>query len=213
MGTSQHRGRVTRFRFVTVAAELFAAAGYHGVSTGEIVAAAGSNKGALYYHFRSKDDLVAAIIDEQHRRSIALVRRVTATDAAALEQIVMLSHALADLLRESALVRAGLRLSTELADRTPAHPYRDWIGACRVLLDRAADDGDLRAGLDLDAVARFVIGAFTGIQQLSGLLTERPDLPRRIDEMWGLLLPTLIADPDRRETVRGARWAPPIPVT
>lgn len=212
MGTTQHRGRVTRFHFVTVAAELFAAAGYHGVSTGEIVAAAGSNKGALYYHFRSKDDLVAAIIDEQHRRSIALVQRVTATDAAALEQIVMLSHALADLLRESALVRAGLRLSTELTDRTSAHPYRDWIGACRTLLDRAADDGDLRAGLDLDAVARFVIGAFTGLQQLSGLLTDRSDLSRRIDELWALVLPTLVADPDRREAVRRARWRPPLPV-
>lgn len=156
---------------------------------------------------------VAAIIDEQHHRSIALVRRVTATDAAALEQIVMLSHALGEQLQTSVLVRAGLRLSTELADRTPVHPYRDWITACRTLVDRAADDGDLHAGLDLDAVARFVIGAFTGIQQLSGLLTDRPDLPRRIDEMWCLLLPTLIADPDRRETVRGARWAPPIPVT
>lgn len=212
MGTKQYRGKVTRFHFVTVAAELFAAAGYHGVSTGEIVAAAGSNKGALYYHFRSKDDLVAAIIDEQHHRSIALVQRVTATDAAALEQIVMLSHALGEQLQESALVRAGLRLSTELADRTPVHPYRDWITACHTLLDRAATDGDLRAGLDLDAVARFVIGAFTGIQQLSGLLTDRPDLPRRIDELWALVLPTLVADPDRREAVRRARWVPPVPV-
>ncbi|OOL27944.1 TetR family transcriptional regulator [Rhodococcus rhodochrous] len=209
---TQRRGQVTRFHFVTVAAELFAAAGYHGVSTGEIVAAAGSNKGALYYHFRSKDDLVAAIIDAQHHRSIVLVQRVTATDTPPLEQIVMLSHALADLLQESALVRAGLRLSTELADRTPIHPYQDWITACRVLVDRAADDGDLRPGLDLDAVARFVIGAFTGIQQLSGLLTDRPDLPRRIDELWGLLVPTLVADPDRRDAVRRARWAPPIPV-
>ncbi|KOS53717.1 ScbR family autoregulator-binding transcription factor [Rhodococcus rhodochrous] len=211
MGTSQHRGRVTRFRFVTVAAELFAAAGYHGVSTGEIVAAAGSNKGALYYHFRSKDDLVAAIIDEQHHRSIALVQRVTATDAPPLEQIVMLSHALGEQLQESALVRAGLRLSTEL-DHVPVHPYRDWIGACRALLDRAAADGDLHAGLDLDAVARFVIGAFTGLQQLSGLLTDRRDLPRRIDELWALLLPTLVADPGRRDAVRRARWARPIPV-
>ncbi|MCF8786837.1 ScbR family autoregulator-binding transcription factor [Rhodococcus ruber] len=212
MGTKQHRGRVTRFHFVTVAAELFAAAGYHGVSTHDIVAAAGSNKGALYYHFRSKDDLVAAIIDEQHHRSIALVQRVTATDAAPLEQIVMLSHALGEQLQTSALVRAGLRLSTELADHTPAHPYQDWIGACRTLLDRAATDGDLNAGLDLDAVARFVIGAFTGIQQLSGLLPDRPDLPRRIDELWALVLPTLLADPDRREAVRRARWAPPLPV-
>lgn len=160
MGTKQHRGRVTRFHFVTVAAELFAAAGYHGVSTHDIVAAAGSNKGALYYHFRSKDDLVAAIIDEQHHRSIALVQRVTATDAAALEQIVMLSHALGEQLQTSALVRAGLRLSTELTDRTSAHPYRDWIGACRVLLDRAADDGDLRAGLGGSRSIRRKSGGF-----------------------------------------------------
>ncbi|WP_372471728.1 TetR/AcrR family transcriptional regulator [Rhodococcus ruber] len=153
-------------------------------------------------------------MNAEHRRSIALVQRVTATDAAALEQIVMLSHALGEQLQQSALVRAGLRLSTELAsDRTPVHPYQDWIGACRTLLDRAADAGDLREGLDLDAMARFVIGAFTGLQQLSGLLPDRSDLSRRIDELWGLLLPTLVADPDRREAVRRARWAPPLPIT
>lgn len=62
-------------------------------------------------------------------------------------------------------------------------------------------------------MARFVIGAFTGLQQLSGLLPDRSDLSRRIDELWGLLLPTLVADPDRREAVRRARWAPPLPIT
>ncbi|MGZ9887353.1 hypothetical protein ACXN1G_25760 (plasmid) [Rhodococcus ruber] len=61
-------------------------------------------------------------------------------------------------------------------------------------------------------MARFVIGAFTGLQQLSGLLTDRSDLSRRIDELWALVLPTLVADPGRREAVRRARWTPPVPV-
>ena len=47
---------------------LFLEKGYHGTSIDDITQAAGLTKGALYWHFKSKEDLLKRIIDEYERR-------------------------------------------------------------------------------------------------------------------------------------------------
>lgn len=51
----------TRARILDVALELIAANGFAGTSTREISERLGFTKAALYYHFRTKDDLLAAL--------------------------------------------------------------------------------------------------------------------------------------------------------
>ena len=51
-----------RDQIVDTAAELFAARGFHGVSVGEIGRACGISGPALYKHFDSKDDVLAAML-------------------------------------------------------------------------------------------------------------------------------------------------------
>jgi len=46
------------------ARELFAAEGYAGVSTAELVRRAGVTRGALYHHFEDKRDLFRALVEE-----------------------------------------------------------------------------------------------------------------------------------------------------
>ena len=55
----------------------------------------GHDEGALYFHFRSKEDLARHIIAEQHRISISAVQAIAAQEASAIEQIVMLCHEMA----------------------------------------------------------------------------------------------------------------------
>ena len=60
----------TRSHLVAVGRRLFAEKGFAGTSTEEIVLAAGVTRGALYYHFRNKQDLFrtvfAAVEEEVH---------------------------------------------------------------------------------------------------------------------------------------------------
>ena len=51
-----------RDQILATAAELFAARGFHGVSVGEIGKACGVSGPALYKHFDSKDDVLAAML-------------------------------------------------------------------------------------------------------------------------------------------------------
>jgi AcrR family transcriptional regulator len=56
--------RDTRQALLTAARELFAANGFQATRTEEIVQRAGLTRGALYHHFRDKEDLFRAVLDE-----------------------------------------------------------------------------------------------------------------------------------------------------
>ncbi|MHA6762299.1 TetR/AcrR family transcriptional regulator [Streptacidiphilus sp. PAMC 29251] len=62
MTTQTPRGD-TRARILDVALELFAEHGYDKTSLREIADRLGVTKAALYYHFRTKEDILAGIVD------------------------------------------------------------------------------------------------------------------------------------------------------
>lgn len=67
MATEERRGG-TRDKIQAVALELFAEQGYEKTSLREIAERLGVTKAALYYHFRTKDDIVASLFDDYHTR-------------------------------------------------------------------------------------------------------------------------------------------------
>lgn len=69
------RAAATRSELLTVARRLFAERGFAGTSTEEVVIQAGVTRGALYYHFRNKQDLFRAVYAAVQE---AVVERVSA---------------------------------------------------------------------------------------------------------------------------------------
>jgi len=205
----QVRSEVTRAAIVRGAAEAFDRFGYGATSLSDVIALAGVTKGALYFHFSSKQELAQAVIRQQHASSVGPAVDQVAGSAPGLETVIQLSQQLASQLQNDPVVRAGIRLTMETGtfDAAMPDPYQEWIDATTTLLQRAADAGELRPSVQPEMVARFACGAFTGVQVLSQVLTGRTDLRERVQEMWELLLPGLVPErklPYYRRIARGA---------
>src|SRR5438445_10189389 len=63
----------TRERIQSVALELFAEQGYEGTSLREIAERLEVTKAALYYHFKSKEDIVRSLVEDYYRQIDALI--------------------------------------------------------------------------------------------------------------------------------------------
>ncbi|MBC7442072.1 MAG: TetR/AcrR family transcriptional regulator [Ramlibacter sp.] len=193
----------TRAAIVRGAAEAFRRRGYGGTTLSDVEAATGVTKGALYFHFDSKESLALAVIEAQHESSIALGQRLLGGATPGLRALVTMSFELARQVRFDPVVAAGIRLTMESSNLSVpvTGPYEDWIAVCDALLRQGIVDGDVSVDVDVAAAAHFISPAFTGVQIVSEVLTGREDLFQRVEEMWMLLLPALVPA-GRRDDLR-----------
>ncbi len=63
----------TRARIQQIAVELFAEHGYEGTSLREIAERLGVTKAALYYHFKSKEDIILSLVEDYQAQMDALI--------------------------------------------------------------------------------------------------------------------------------------------
>jgi AcrR family transcriptional regulator len=73
-------GESTQERILRVAAEIFARKGYHATGVAELGAAAGLQRGALYYHIKSKEDLLYDLSKRHVGEALERGRAVLAQD-------------------------------------------------------------------------------------------------------------------------------------
>jgi AcrR family transcriptional regulator len=78
----------TANRILTQAMRIFLAKGYHGTSIEDITRAAKLTKGALYWHFRSKEDLLKRIVEEYEKRFLdGMIQAVNEVNGGILDKI------------------------------------------------------------------------------------------------------------------------------
>jgi AcrR family transcriptional regulator len=199
----QARAQLTRDTIVAGAATVFGNRGYGLSSIADIAAEAGATKGALYFHFSSKDELARAVIEEQHTRTMAAAAEIMQEGRPGLETMVLLSRSLARQILDDPVVQAGIRLTTDVSsfEHPVFEPYRDWLETAEELFARSVREGDLAPTIDPAELAHFIVPAFTGVQLVSDTLTGRADLLERVRQLWRVLLPAIVV-PDRLEHLR-----------
>src|SRR5260370_35926206 len=74
------RSAATRRVLLRVARALFAGSGYGGPETEEIVRQAKVTRGALYHHFRDKQDLFLAVLEQEQKRLAAAAAAAAAAE-------------------------------------------------------------------------------------------------------------------------------------
>jgi len=139
----------TRERILSAAAKLFYGEGIRSVSVDAVAAKAGITKRTLYYHFKSKDDLMAAYLEARDQPNLALFQRWFAESKGGVAAKVQgIFRNLARSARHPKWKGCGfLRTSAELAAK-PGHPAMKASAAHK----KRVEDW-LRAVLEAEGVA------------------------------------------------------------
>ncbi|MFD8980023.1 ScbR family autoregulator-binding transcription factor [Streptomyces sp. NPDC059564] len=184
----QVRAIRTRQAILAAAAKVFEERGYQAATISEILAAAGVTKGALYFHFQSKEDLAFGVLNAQNQNLVIPDRAIKVQEVV---DIVML-HTYR--LQTDAMVRAGVRLTMDqLAqglDRSG--PFRTWAVPVRERLEKAQRQGELLPHVDPAETADVIVGTYAGIQSMSQALTDYADLVIRVSALMRHLLPSIV---------------------
>ncbi|MEV6977154.1 ScbR family autoregulator-binding transcription factor [Kitasatospora sp. NPDC093806] len=185
----QDRSARTRLLVLTAAAELFAARGFRHTSMTDVADRVGMTKGAVYFHFPTKEALAVAVVERYYAHWPLLLQQATAEERGPLETTARLLAGAAAALRDDVVVQAGARLQLE-RPRTDAElptPYVDLTELLAALLVRAEQAGELHREVSPYAAARSLVAAFFGTQHISDVLHERAHLAERWSETAELM--------------------------
>ncbi|MFF5360451.1 ScbR family autoregulator-binding transcription factor [Streptomyces scabiei] len=213
----QERAERTREQIVRAAAVCFDTKGFGATSLSDIVEAARVSKGALYFHFTSKEKLAQAVAAQASADWRIILRAARAPGGPVLQVLIDTTHGLAYRIRHDVVFRAGLRLSDERRPGGSGHPgaYPSWRRAVALMLARAGRRGELLPGLEPGHAARLLTAATAGVEMLSR--QDRSWLATTtVTHVWESLLPALVP-PDRighlrpagRATLPASRGASP----
>jgi AcrR family transcriptional regulator len=173
MNKNVQKGQSTRAHMLAVATELFASRGYEGTSIEAVLAESGASRGSLYHHFKGKEALFLAVMEQVGIRASAPAAEAmsAAPDAIAALRIGCLAWirlACDPVARQILLIDApavlGWQRWRELDEQGP-------LGIIRGLLAEAAKAGRLEDG-HVDAFAHIVLAA---LNELSLMIARASD--------------------------------------
>lgn len=209
----QERAIRTRRAILEAAGAVFDEHGYTSTTIAMVLERADVTKGALYFHFPSKESLAQAVLDEQ------VPFGTVPPQSCKLQEIIDMTFVVAQRLLSDPLLRGSVRLTVDQAmppgvDHTG--PFVQWAERLMVLMEQAAEQGELLPTVKPRDTVELLVGGFAGLQLMSRALTDRADLGYQISVLWSHILPSiavpgLLLGLDSRAD-RGVRILSPVPV-
>lgn len=165
-GGGYAKGRARRREITAAATALYGEVGYRSASLREVAARAGLSHTALLHHFRTKEALLLAVLEQRDEEDRAAAD-AAGDPVAALRSLVQVVEAN---VRRPAIVELFCILSAEAtATDHPAHGwfrdrYRTVLAFVVDALEGARSDGVLRDGVDPRTEAQRVVALMDGLQ-------------------------------------------------
>jgi AcrR family transcriptional regulator len=184
----QERAVRTRRAILEAAGAVFDEYGYASTTIAMVLERADVTKGALYFHFPSKESLAQAVLDEQ------LPLGAVPEQACKLQEIIDITFVFGQRLLSNALLKGSVRLTVDpCAPPGIDHsgPFRHWADHLVELMRQARKQGELLPTVEPRDTVELLVGAFAGIQLMSRALNDREDLAQRISVLWSHILPSI----------------------
>ncbi len=175
--TNAQRSTQTRRALLVAARSLFVEKGFASTSTPELVKRAGMTRGALYHHFRDKEEVLHAVLEEEARQVAEEIENAAPTNVSPADALQVGSVAYLNamavpgrtrlLLIEGPAALGAVRMAAideghaaaslreGLEDAMPGHDVAALTNLLSASFDRAALDID--GGGDKDAVRAAVL--------------------------------------------------------
>jgi TetR/AcrR family transcriptional regulator, repressor for uid operon len=165
---SEEQREARRLQILDVAARCFARQGFHRTTMEDIVRKLKSSPGAVYCYFRGKNDIVAVIAEQRHKRESALLAELLASGNIA-EGLQHLAGAFFQMLQdpeERERRKVTIQIWAEsLRDKRMRKIVERGIRQRDLLttaLRNAQRAGQLREDLDTDALSRVLLALVQG---------------------------------------------------
>jgi len=172
----------TRSGLVRIARQLFAERGYAGTSTEEVVQQAGVTRGALYHHFRDKNDLFEAVFLEIQDEARDRIRSASNVPTEPWDRFragfdEYLNHSMDPTIQRIALIDAPAVLGWE---RWRELDYT--LDLLQAALAALQESGDISAVVPTDELAHLLRGVANEASQMIASASDTPAERRRVGE-------------------------------
>lgn len=185
--TQAARSAQTRARLLKTAERLFAQPGYASVGTNEIVQAAKTTRGGLYYHFKDKKDLFRAVHEQiEERIAAGIATKLAGTDRDLLEMLRVGVSSFLDVCMDPKVARIAL------VDAPSILGWKEWrevderhgLGLIIAGLELGVADGML-APQPVQPLAHLLLGA---VGEAGMMIANAPDPKRARKEVEPALI-------------------------
>ena len=183
------KGEVTRQKIIEQAAPLFNRLGYAGCSMQDIMAATGLEKGGLYRHFSSKEELAEEAF--QYSWAKVLDTRWEGIDSmeGSIEKLRFLVRRFVEI---RSIIPGGCPVLNTAIDSDDGNPalrklvqkaVQEWKARIADIVAAGIKQGEIRAGVEPRAIANVVIATLEGALMISRLEGS----PTAIDDAEAML--------------------------
>jgi len=198
------KDRDTRYRILNAAINIFSQKGYHNTRVDEIVEAAGTSKGGVYFHFPSKQEIFLGLIDEfadllEHR-----IYQTIEQQNSGIQRVDAALWACLDTFREYRklskifLVQAvGLGLAFE---EKQLQIHDRFVAIVKTHLDEAVDENDIEP-IDTQIAAYAWMGAINEVV-IRWIHTGEPELESSLPALRSFLLLSIGVPKDQIDQIK-----------
>lgn len=176
----------SRERLLQAAVELIAERGYAGTSVGDVCERAGLARTALYWHYGSKEGLLAEVVETVGTTWIEEIRKRTYLEGDPLLRVHRLVREWRRILAEQPeLIRLPLVVQLEggaASERTLAALRRVWARAEQAIVEGIEDGVGMRLP-DLDLVAHTIMALLQGALLRPSVDPDEAQLDRVFEEL------------------------------
>jgi len=185
------KGEQTRERILARSAQLFNRQGYFGASLADIMRETGLEKGGIYNHFSSKEQLALESFDYAYGLVQQRVRQALAGKLNAIERLLAIVSVFQGIVEDPPVVGGCPILNTAIEADDANEALRDraraamdsWRSTIHRIVNKGIERQEIRPGINADEVASIFIVTLEGAIMLSNLYKDPMHMKRASDRI------------------------------